>query len=219
MSAEREGMRERVIRASLLSDAERFGARRDREPRDEYEAIGRNMLAAVDLIDALLDTQEEREPGIYSGFHAACFECRKPLDLESDEYDEVNDGLAVVCSRECWERFAKRYDETASPEPDARYVVVSEDMITHDALLSSYEEARREIDYLVEQGEWERDGLRLLPVATGRRVEPDEREGLRSEMRTIASKCPEGCDLRAIVEIFDRAPDPAPRPAQEEDDG
>lgn len=60
MSDEREGLRAREIRAHLLGDAEQFGARRDREPRDQYEAIGRNMLAAVDLIDALL--REGGEP-------------------------------------------------------------------------------------------------------------------------------------------------------------
>lgn len=75
-------------------------------PERQY-AIAALKDAEQELL-ALLDSTEP-EP-------VRCFECGAFTHEGGPNYCEVNEGLAAVCSRTCWERFAARYDE---PEPDA----------------------------------------------------------------------------------------------------
>lgn len=137
MSAEREGLT-REARLWLSQMAKRYAdeGQMTNGPRalavKDYDF--KRGCAWVERLLALLDSEPEPlEPG------ARCFECHLSIDLKSNDWCEVNHGLALVCSRKCWEAFAKRYDEDAEPEPDARYVVVATVVLDEDGFIADFD--------------------------------------------------------------------------------
>jgi hypothetical protein len=74
----------------------------DRRPRraDVLRFVERAMTSAR------ASGEESETPA-----HMTCFECEQPILVDSETWCDVRNGLATVCSRECWDRFVARFDD------------------------------------------------------------------------------------------------------------